>query len=436
LELLRTLHGNLDVYLNVAQKNRTLPEELYRRVLDWKGLSGAGQADRLLARDRPELRAVLDELASVRAGLTQLAFTAPAPARRETLRKQFDVLRERKEDLKSELARKSATYRAARQTARVGPEGVAAALPAGTALVDLFVYAHSSLAPGGKGEFRWEQPRLLAFVVRRDRPVVCVSQGTEEPVMDVVHAWRQAVLAHRSEALHQSASALGRLVWEPLQPHVADARRVLVAPDGCLMHFPFAALPGRKPGSYLLEDVAISYVGSGRDAVALLMAPVGTTPGGLLAVVAIDFQADPGRVVPLHAGQPSFVVAARERNGFALLPGIKAEGELARDLFRRAFLDQPAVLLTGDEPTEAEIKKRLDGGHWRTVHLGTHGFFESPARVAALRATVRHEPPFALAAKADKANDDTAAFALTPFLRSGVLLAGDGRASDPAKVDP
>src|SRR5437762_13971348 len=28
--------------------------------------------------------------------------------------------------------------------------------------------------------------------------------------------------------------------------------------------------------------------------------------------------------------------------------------------------------------------RRLDGGHWRVVHPGTHGFFESPARVAAV----------------------------------------------------
>jgi CHAT domain-containing protein/tetratricopeptide (TPR) repeat protein len=434
-ELLRALRVDLDGYLSVAQENRAHPESLYHRVLDWKGLSRARQADGLRARDRPELRPVQEELASVRARLAHLAYATPAQAQRAAWRKQIDALRARKEDLEAELARKSTTYRAGKRSTRVGPEEVAAALPAGTALVDLFVYNHYSPPPGGKGPLK-KEPRLLAFVVRRDRPVICVALGDEKPVTDAAVAWGQALLAHRSEALHQSAAALGWLVWEPLRPHLADARTVLVAPDGTLVFFSFAALPGRKPDSYLIEDVAIGYVGSGREAAALLAAPEGTASAGLLAAGAIDFQADPGRAAPLPPGHPSLVVAAWERSGFAPLPGTRAEGELARDLFCRAFPDQPAVLLTGGEPTEAEVKKRLDGGHWRVVHLGTHGFHESPARVAALRAAVRREQPSAFASKAGKPDEDSAAFDLAPFLRSGIVLAGGGRTPDSSELDP
>ncbi len=78
-------------------------------------------------------------------------------------------------------------------------------------------------------------------------------------------------------------------------------------------------------------------------------------------------------------------------------------------------------------PTEAAIKQRLDGGHWRVVHLGTHGFFESPARIAALRAAVRREDPLALTLVANKPGEGDPDFALTPLLRSGVVLAGGGR---------
>ena len=69
---------------------------------------------------------------------------------------------------------------------------------------------------------------------------------------------------------------LGRLVWEPLRPHLDGARTVLVAPDGALVRFPFAALPGSRPGSYLVEDLAIGYVASGRQAAAALADAVGT----------------------------------------------------------------------------------------------------------------------------------------------------------------
>jgi tetratricopeptide (TPR) repeat protein len=88
------------------------------------------------------------------------------------------------------------------------------------------------------------------------------------------------------------------------------------------------------------------------------------------------------------------------------------------------------------EPTEAAIKRRLDGGHWRVVHLGTHGFFESPARVAALRAAVRGEDPSALPLQAAKPGEDDLDFALTPLLRSGVVLAGGGRDPGAGLPDP
>jgi tetratricopeptide (TPR) repeat protein len=433
-EWLGSLSSSLDAYLSIAQRTGAIPEVLYRRTLDWKGVSVARQADDRLVRDRPELRPALDELASVRARLAHLAFTAPAPAQRDVWRMQLGALRERKEDLEAELARGSATYRAGKQASRVGPEEVAGYLPAGTALVDMIVYTHLSPPPRGKGPCQGEL-RLLAFVARRDRPVVRVELGEEKPIADAVFTWRRALETHQLEALHQSAAALGRLVWEPIRPRLGDTRTILVAPDGPLSYFPLAALPGREPGSYLIEDVAIGYLGSGREAVSLLTAPETRATGRLLAAVAVGFQADPGRAGSAPTGHPS-LLAATERSGFRPLPGTKAEGELARDLFHRAFPDRPAVLLTGAEPTEAEVKKRLDGGHWRAVHLGTHGFFESPARVAALRGAVRRDQPFAFAPRPGKADEHAADFALTPFLRSGVVLAGGGRSPDLSQSDP
>jgi CHAT domain-containing protein len=122
--------------------------------------------------------------------------------------------------------------------------------------------------------------------------------------------------------------------------------------------------------------------------------------------------------------------------GFRPLPGTGPEARRAFDLFHAAFAGQPAELLTRAEPTEATIKQRLDGGHWRVVHLGTHGFFESPARVAALRAAVLREDPSALPLKPAKPGEDELDFALTPLLRSGVVLAGSGRDPGAGLPDP
>jgi CHAT domain-containing protein len=435
LELLDSLRGSLDSYLSVPQEAGAGAEALYRLVLEWKQGADTGQNHERLARDRPELRPMIEDLASVRARLAHLAFITPLPAQRDTWRKQLDALRQRSEDLDSELARKSSVDQAGKQSARVRPEEVACSLPGATAMLDLIAYIHYSPPPTGKGNLNQER-RLLAFVLRRERPVFCVALGAERPVTDAVTAWRQALQNHQPEAIQQSAAALGRLVWEPLRPHVADVQIVLVAPDGPLAFFPFAALPGRQPDSYLIEDVAIGYVASGRSAAEAMAARKEVAGRGLLAAGAVDFHADPGQAAPVPSGHPSLVVVASERGGFAPLPGTKAEGELASDLFRRAFPDQQAVLLTGGEPTEGEVKKRLDGGHWRAVHLGTHGFFESPARLAVLRASVSREQFFTFEPKPGRAESDDAEFELTPLLKSGVVLAGGGRAPDPARSDP
>jgi CHAT domain-containing protein len=118
-----------------------------------------------------------------------------------------------------------------------------------------------------------------------------------------------------------------------------------------------------------------------------------------------------------------------QRGGFRALPATGPEAQAARDLFRTAFADQPAEVLTGAQATEGALRRRLDGGHWRVVHLATHGFFESPARIAALRADIRREDPFGSSLLSARGREDDLAFALTPLLRSGVVLAGGGRAA-------
>ncbi len=108
LELLRSVRVRLDDYLDIAQQIGTSPEALYRWVLDWKRAVMTGHVDDRLARDSPELRPVLEELASVRARLACQAFTVPAPVQRDIWRKQLAALREHKEILEAELGGRSA----------------------------------------------------------------------------------------------------------------------------------------------------------------------------------------------------------------------------------------------------------------------------------------------------------------------------------------
>ena len=63
-------------------------------------------------------------------------------------------------------------------------------------------------------------------------------------------------------------------------------KRVVLCPDEALAAVPFAALPGRAPGTSLLDDYALSYTMQAPDLVPETNAtPVGP---GALAVVAGD----------------------------------------------------------------------------------------------------------------------------------------------------
>ena len=122
------------------------------------------------------------------------------------------------------------------------------------------------------------------------------------------------------------------------------------------------------------------------------------------------------------------LVADSQRAAFGALAGTEPEVRRIAQLFDAAFPKQQALVLTGAAPTEAAVKQQL-GRHWRHLHLATHGFFESPARVAAMRAGLKSDG-FGLAGVGS--SEESASLALAPLLHSGVALAGAARKTEDA----
>ena len=108
IRLLAAQGGALNAYLSVAPAAGIKTEEIYRHVLAWKGVVEARQDEDRLARDQPELKETLGQLEQARARLAHLAFTTPPAGQRQAWLQQLDALRDRKENLESDLARKSA----------------------------------------------------------------------------------------------------------------------------------------------------------------------------------------------------------------------------------------------------------------------------------------------------------------------------------------
>jgi CHAT domain-containing protein/tetratricopeptide (TPR) repeat protein len=433
--------GELALYVSLAARVHVAPERIWGSLLDWRGAVEAAQAQEGLARDQPELRGLYEELRRTRARIANLAFrSASGVGPQVPQTRKLETLLIEKENAERALALRSADYRKATKVGRLGPLEIAGLMPDETAFVDFFEYRHIAPPREGKREVEHEE-RMSAFVLRKGHPVAQVALGPAKVINGAVASWRKA-LNGRPGDIDASARELARLIWEPLRPHLADVKTLLLAPDGALTRFPLGALPGRQPGTYLIEEMAIGYLTSGRALARLLSEPAGepTTArqaSGLLAAGAIEYAADPGKFSP-PPGQaaPSTSLAKRDlvNVGFQALPGTGREVDHIRDAFLKADPHGRVELLTGGAATEGALKERIGQHTWRYVHLATHGFYESPRRlVAILRAA--HAGGASLLAGFRPDDPQEQVLGLLPLLRSGLALAGAERVIQEKRVN-
>jgi hypothetical protein len=102
--------------------------------------------------------------------------------------------------------------------------------------------------------------RLLAFVVRRDA-LERVDFGPVKPIKEALDRWRLALQRRfRTAGDDDLGATVRQLLWQPLEKHLHGAKVVLISPDSDLARVPFAALPGSKKGTYLLEEVVLAVV--------------------------------------------------------------------------------------------------------------------------------------------------------------------------------
>jgi CHAT domain-containing protein len=147
---------------------------------------------------------------------------------------------------------------------------------------------------------------------------------------------------------------------------------VYIAPDLSLCRVPWAALPGSRPNTILLEDYALATI---PHAVFLLdklwPQPLPRyQPREVLAVGGVAFDADPpaASAVPLLRGDPLF--RAGQMPVWKPLPGTASE---VKGVDAVAKKNHGTRLLLGDKATPSAVLSAL--AEARHAHLATHGFF-------------------------------------------------------------
>jgi CHAT domain-containing protein len=185
---------------------------------------------------------------------------------------------------------------------------------------------------------------------------------------------------------------------------------VLVSPDGPLNFLPLAALPGRKPGTFLVHEYAFAVAPAPVLLPDLLARKPGRPDNPSLLLVggaafgqAADKPAPPGRLPAVPADWKELRGTEREVNDLQVQ-------------FREAFAEAPAPLaLKKDGATKAAFLGAVARRSY--VHLATHGFFADEAEASALD----------LSRGPNLVRLDRAVSGRHPGVLSGVVFAGVNR---------
>jgi CHAT domain-containing protein/Tfp pilus assembly protein PilF len=426
--------GYLDRYLYLTAEAELPTEPVYAEVLKWKGEVAARQQQ--IRRTRGLLAAGGKEVTRLQAELTEAtrslaALSQPTAGANPKRQSQLAALGDKIEDLQTKLAGASAEFRQQLGQQRGGSGDIRKALPADAALIDLLSY--SVFRPAKvKGAKETLELHLTAFVVRRDQPIERVELGLAAPIERAVEAWRKQF--GRAGNGEDPGADLRRLVWRPLEKYVIGSNTVLISPESVTAPIAWAALPGTKPGTYLIDDYSLAIVPIPRFLPDLLaenehvqsdQGKPAETPS-LLLVGDVDFGADPGKsdLLAMDRG------AARgdQPLRWSPLPGTRDEVAAIKESFLKRFGQTEPIELTKDRATKSAVRNQI--GNCQYLHFSTHGFFAPPQLRSAMEGNVQ---PNSAAGASPLSAPRISGF--QPGLLSGLVLAGANRPLEDGKED-
>jgi CHAT domain-containing protein len=421
------------------------PAEAYTPLWRTRALGTRALAQRHSAKnDSPEATQLRAEMEQIQRQLSALVLAPPQPGFGAVRSRKLAELSRRKEELQRKLLEMSAGFRREQSLDQASWTDLAAVLPPDTAIVDVIM---AIMTRPGEDPFKID-PDFEAFVLRRaDEPpgyrLTWVHLGKARPIQDAIENWREQIaLEYEPRRFSERfckpldpddgrEGTLRALVWEKLEPHLAGCRTVVVLPDGGLARLPWAALPGKKPGTFLIDEYAIATAAYGQQVLDLLTraAPADGPP---LLVGGVVHGAPGGET---HAGPkpPDPKPAAAEpqalfQRGTGLawedLKGARAEVEMIARLWPR---EARPKLISGRGADEDTLRRELPGA--RYIHLATHGFFADDA----FRARRRHDTAGESLVPAGAALAPRLSITgRNPLVLSGLVLA---RANLPPEVD-
>jgi CHAT domain-containing protein len=398
-------------------------EETYRRV--WNGKSALTQALHhrwAVAIGRAgaysEVKKTVAAWREARSQLARLILATADGSEHPEREAMIKELGSQKERLERELAAALPDFARKRALEQSRHSDLLNVLPEGTVVLDLVRFTRfeqDSQVKGKKGK-RWALG-YVGFVLSKDQPVRMVDLGPARPIDDAVSQWRQAIVLGQDSP---AVADLRRLIWEPLARHLPKGTTtVYIAPDGPLSYIPWAALPGDRPGTVLLEQYALATIPHAPFLLDRLTAPRPpgheSAAGLLLTVGGVAYGQKPKPVddertrLQLLAARPAEIKRGGE-GGWPDLPGTIRE----LDAVGRLAVTREILRLRGVEAGTARLLRELPRARW--AHIATHGFFADPS----VRSVLTPDPTLFGGIRTEA----TGAGLRNPLVLSGLVLAG------------
>jgi CHAT domain-containing protein len=342
---------------------------------------------------------------------------------------RVNELTQDKQRLERELARLLPEFDQ-QQLDRLGPADLQQALPSHSAFVDLVRYFRYEFDPNRPGRAGARCTFCyVAFVVCAGRPVQRIELEEARAIEDALADWRHLIEQRREADSPQAATKLRRLLWDKIAVQLPpDTRTVFLAPAADLTRLPWAALPGSKPGTVLLEDHALAVVPHGPFLLEQLRSErrFGQSQGVPLVLGGVRYSEAP------TPGGEAVAVRGPSRDGAAVtwndLPGTEREVRLLLKLH-----GNKTIVLADRNAGVLRLLRELPQA--RLAHLATHGFFnEREFRREQQRA---QQQTTDLLRSQDLLTDQVGlritAGAASPLAYTGLVLAG---ANEPDKAGP
>jgi len=382
--------GRVDFLLSMWLRTNRPIADVYPYV--WASRGMIQRAVSLRQREIQELtssehRKLYEEYVSTRRELARLTLAPvdPLPARLAERRAELSKLSARKEQLERTLAESVAEFRGLKDRQNRSHPDLIEHLPSNHVFVDLLRYADSEMNPevpgiaGQRTTFRY-----IAFLLSRDRPIVCIKMGQAEPIDEAVKLWHENTATLRAGS---AAETLRKLVWEPIEKHLPPGTTtIFLCPDAALTSIPWSALPGRKENTILLEEYSLATVPNGQFLLERLMVerPTQDQRGVLLAVGGVSYDDRPTPLPQSSQLVTREAVVGKEEIHWSPLPGTKQE----LDELEMVAGKRQVSRLTGSDASTARVLAELPKARW--AHIATHGFFADPKIRSALQLDERN----------------------------------------------